>query len=101
MDLEVTDLGGWTLLGSGNGRKLERFGDVVIERPSPQAIWPESANTPWRDAAARFRRRGYYPLKSPMQFCLHIHSDHVDASFFGDTSRWHVTFGDSDMDRTV
>jgi hypothetical protein len=48
----------------------------------------------------RLRRKGYIRIKSPMQFCLHIHSDHVDDSFFQDTSRWHVTFGDSDMDRT-
>jgi len=48
----------------------------------------------------RLRRKGYIRIKSPMQFCLHLHSDHVDGSFFKDTSRWHVTFGDSDMDRT-
>lgn len=40
MDLRVDDLGGWALLGSGDGRKLERFGDRIIERPAPQAIWP-------------------------------------------------------------
>ena len=38
-------------------------------------------------------------LESPMQFCVRIRSDHVDERFFRDTSRWHVTFGDSDQDR--
>jgi GNAT superfamily N-acetyltransferase len=54
-----------------------------------------------RPIAARLRRKGFMRIKSPMQFCLHIHADHVDASFFRDTSRWHVTFGDSDMDREL
>ncbi len=53
-----------------------------------------------RQWSERLRRKGYIRIKSPMQFCLHIHSDHVGGSFFQDTSRWHVTFGDSDMDRT-
>ncbi len=44
-------------------------------------------------------RKGFYQIPSPMQFCIHIHSDHVDPSFFQDRSRWHVTFGDSDQDR--
>jgi GNAT superfamily N-acetyltransferase len=52
-----------------------------------------------RRLAKRYRRKGFMSLKSPMQFCLQIHSDHIDESFFRDTSRWHVTFGDSDMDR--
>jgi len=52
-----------------------------------------------RRLGVRLKKRGFYRIKSPMQFCLHIHSDHVDRSFFRDTSRWHVTFGDSDQDR--
>jgi hypothetical protein len=51
--------------------------------------------------ADRLRVKGFMRLESPMQFCLRIHSDHVDDSFFHDTGRWHVTFGDSDMDRHV
>ncbi len=29
----------YSLLDSGEGRKVERFGDVVIERPCSQAVW--------------------------------------------------------------
>ena len=32
MDLSVNDFRGWALLGSGNGRKLERFGDDRLVR---------------------------------------------------------------------
>jgi 23S rRNA (cytosine1962-C5)-methyltransferase len=29
----------WALVDSGNGRKLERYGPVTVERPEPQAMW--------------------------------------------------------------
>ncbi len=52
-----------------------------------------------RRIAARLSSKGFFLIGSPMQFCLRIHSDHVGEDFFRDTSRWHVTFGDSDQDR--
>ena len=30
----------WALLDCGGGRKLERYGDVQVVRPEPQAMWP-------------------------------------------------------------
>ena len=29
----------WGLMDSGHGRKLERYGSIVVERPEPQAMW--------------------------------------------------------------
>jgi hypothetical protein len=52
-----------------------------------------------RRLQARLANKGFVRIESPMQFCVRIHSDHVDENFFRDTSRWHVTFGDSDQDR--
>lgn len=52
-----------------------------------------------RRLAARYANKGFLRIPSPMQFCVRIHSDHVDELFFRDTSRWHVSFGDSDQDR--
>lgn len=52
-----------------------------------------------RRLTARLLSKGFIPIPSPMQFCLRIHSDHLDETFFRDTSRWHVSFGDSDQDR--
>src|SRR3990167_8399256 len=34
----------YQLLDSGNGRKWERFGEFVLERPCPQAIWKPQRN---------------------------------------------------------
>lgn len=50
---------GFALLDSGNGMKLERYGEVTLARPDPQALWlprlPESA---WRKADGTFERYG-------------------------------------------
>jgi 23S rRNA (cytosine1962-C5)-methyltransferase len=35
----------WGLIDSGDGRKLERYGKITVERPEPQAMWsPADAN---------------------------------------------------------
>ncbi len=35
------DTGGYALLDSGAGRKLEQFGTVTVDRPEPQAMWAQ------------------------------------------------------------
>lgn len=50
-------LGDYELLDCGDGRKLERFGQILLDRPAPQSIWP--ARLPpsrWREATARYER---------------------------------------------
>lgn len=37
--LPFVPLVGHELLDSGGGRKLERFGELVLDRPDPQALW--------------------------------------------------------------
>ncbi|MBW2277814.1 MAG: class I SAM-dependent methyltransferase [Deltaproteobacteria bacterium] len=56
MDLKSGGLAGYELIDSGDGRKLERFGDVLLDRPSAQAIWPRSHPARWEDARAVFLR---------------------------------------------
>ncbi len=47
---------GYALLDSGAGRKLERFGDFVVDRPEPQALWrPSLTPEAWNAAHAVFR----------------------------------------------
>ncbi|MCU0662092.1 MAG: class I SAM-dependent methyltransferase [Myxococcota bacterium] len=45
----------YALLASGDGRKLERFGRFILDRPAPQAIWEKSPG-PWDQASATFQR---------------------------------------------
>lgn len=48
---------GYELLDSGNGRKLERFGEVVLARPCAQAVWkPTLPRSVWEQANASFDR---------------------------------------------
>jgi len=46
----------YELLDSGNGKKLERFGEVVLERPCAQAVWKPRIPDRWNSANARFDR---------------------------------------------
>lgn len=46
---------GYRLLDSGEGRKLERFGAIVVDRPEPQALWRRQRPADvWRQAHAVF-----------------------------------------------
>jgi GNAT superfamily N-acetyltransferase len=47
--------------------------------------------------AASLRRRGFARGRSPMQFCVRTRVP--SEAVLGDLARWHVVFGDSDMDR--
>lgn len=53
--LATTGFDDYRLLDSGAGRKLERFGGVILVRPEEQAIWsPRLADSAWEDADAVF-----------------------------------------------
>jgi 23S rRNA (cytosine1962-C5)-methyltransferase len=57
MDLESTAFDGWELLDSGGERKLERMGAMVLDRPCPQAIWPQGDPARWKKVHAAFARK--------------------------------------------
>ncbi len=49
----------YELIDSGNERKLERYGDFVLSRPDPQAIWfPSQTQAVWNKSDAVFIREG-------------------------------------------
>ena len=44
-------------IDTGNGEKLERWKDVILRRPDPQAIWPmEKEDTLWQKPHAHYHR---------------------------------------------
>lgn len=50
---------GYALIDSGAGRKLERFGNVVVDRPEPQALWRRTLDAEvWRGAHGVFSASG-------------------------------------------
>lgn len=47
---------GYELLDAGDGRRLERFGSVTVDRPAPTAIAPRRDPDVWDSADVRFDR---------------------------------------------
>jgi 23S rRNA (cytosine1962-C5)-methyltransferase len=49
----------YVLIDCGGGRKLERFGRIIVDRPEPQALWqPRLASAEWSKAHAVFSASG-------------------------------------------
>jgi 23S rRNA (cytosine1962-C5)-methyltransferase len=48
----------YELMDSGQGEKLERFGNVIFSRPDPEAIWGKTNPAIWEKADLIYTRRG-------------------------------------------
>ena len=46
----------YEVLDTGDGEKLERWGNVILRRPDPQTIWPKADPQLWRKAQAHYHR---------------------------------------------
>ncbi len=46
----------YEVLDCGDGEKLERWGDYILRRPDPQAIWPKWQPALWSGAQAWYHR---------------------------------------------
>lgn len=56
--LEIDGSEGYELLDAGEGEKLERFGEVTVRRPDPQALWKRALpQAEWNKAMAAFEQR--------------------------------------------
>ena len=57
-------------LDAGNGEKLERWGNVILRRPDPQAIWKVSYNDTWENVDGFYHRSnkggGYWDFKKKL-----------------------------------
>ncbi len=57
--IETRGFAGYELVDSGGGRKLERFGDIFVDRPEPQALWqPRLPKSAWESAHVAFSASG-------------------------------------------
>jgi 23S rRNA (cytosine1962-C5)-methyltransferase len=53
----------YALIDSGAGEKLERYGDIIVSRPDPQALWPKAApESEWKKATAVFHPKSGWQL---------------------------------------
>ena len=70
----------YSLLDSGAGEKLERFGNYTLIRPCSQAIWSKDKNKArlWEEAHASFNRKGGLNWRGrdnlPNQWVIQINS---------------------------
>lgn len=48
----------FSLLDSGAFEKIERFGDIVMIRPEPQALWAKENEEAWKNAHLEYKRQG-------------------------------------------
>ncbi len=56
MDL-ATRWKSYALLDAGDGEKLERWGDIILRRPDPQALWPRNHDARfWQQADGVYHR---------------------------------------------
>lgn len=61
----------YLLIDSGDGEKLEKWGNIVLRRPDPQAIWPiDKSNKQWNNPHAHYHRSnkggGSWEFKKPL-----------------------------------
>jgi 23S rRNA (cytosine1962-C5)-methyltransferase len=58
--LYPTEWSAYQLLDSGNGEKLEQFGNIITIRPEPQAMWDKTwSDAEWKQRAhVRFEQKG-------------------------------------------
>ena len=57
-------------LDAGNGEKLERWGNIILRRPEPQAMWEIKFDNKWNDIDAFYHRSnqggGYWEFKNKL-----------------------------------
>ena len=58
MDLSPKHSGDYEFLDAGGFGRLERFGEFVLNRPSPQALWEKEDPERWGSADAVYERKG-------------------------------------------
>lgn len=91
----------YTLIDTGEGEKLERFGGYTLRRPEPQAIWRKSlTEQQWAETAdasflrdAKSEERGEWRLKPKMPSRWSVRYDYKDMHLnmrLGLTSFKHV-----------
>ena len=56
MNLTADKWQDYELLDTGEGMKLERWGDVILSRPDPQVIWGKTTPGLWKLAHAEYAR---------------------------------------------
>ncbi len=73
----------YELIDSGDNEKLERYGEVVLRRPDPQALWHKTDEELWESAHGSFMRDGrdgtwHFTTPVPEKWTIHL----ADLQFY-------------------
>jgi 23S rRNA (cytosine1962-C5)-methyltransferase len=69
----------YELVDSGNGRRLERFGEFVLDRPDPEVLWEKRlSEVEWGASDAVFKNNWIVKSKMPERWQL----EHNDIKFW-------------------
>ena len=68
--LRVSEWEDYECIDAGNGEKLERWGNVILRRPEPQAMWTISFDEKWNKVDGFYHRSdkggGYWDFKTKL-----------------------------------
>jgi len=72
----------YELIDTADGKKLERWGNVILNRPDPQIIWKKRTNAvAWKDANAEYHRSksggGNWEFKQALEDSWQIEYDNL------------------------
>ncbi len=62
----------YSLIDSGEGEKLEKFGDFLIIRPEAQALWAKNNIENWQKANAIFKNEWSISKDMPNEIGIEI-----------------------------
>jgi len=72
--MKILSTKGWTdyeLLDSGDGKRLERFGQYIISKPDPQIIWkPTLSQEEWDKADAKYLEKDWGQNDLPQKWSM-------------------------------
>ena len=61
----------YELIDSGNGRRFERFGDYVLDRPDPEVLWQKTLpQAEWQKADAVFKDKWIRNVSMPEKWLM-------------------------------
>ncbi len=64
-------------LDAGNGEKLEKWGNIILRRPDPQAMWETTFDHKWDNAIGTYHRSnkggGYWDFKKDLPDSWQVH----------------------------
>ena len=82
--LETSGFTDYALVDCGGGRKLERFGSIILDRPEAQAMWsPALGVNDWRQAHGIFSassdddQRGKWRFDKPVPDAWPVHIENI------------------------